>query len=166
VWYYGKGCAFAQSLIIEGPETTKAGNLLHLKTILKARLDVSTTSIKDVLEALHPTPAICGLPRTQAKTFIQTHEGYDRSYYTGYLGELNYKEMRQRGRTPRNVENKAYQTIKTSTNLYVNLRCMQWQGNEASIYVGGGITAASVPENEWKETQHKLETMTSILTSD
>ena len=155
-----------ESLTIEGPETAKAGNLLHLKTTLKARLDLSITSIKAVLQALHPTPAICGLPREQAKTFIENNEGYDRSFYTGYLGELNSKETLQRSRTNRNAENKAYHAIKTSTSLYVNLRCMQWQGDTASIYVGGGITAASIPEKEWEETQHKLQTMCSIIASD
>jgi isochorismate synthase len=155
-----------EALIIEGPTTAKAGNLLHLKTTLKARLDISITSIKAVLKALHPTPAICGLPRESAKIFIETNEGYHRSFYTGYLGELNRKETIQRTRSNRNVENKAYQAIKTSTSLYVNLRCMQWQGDNASIYVGGGITAKSNPEKEWEETQHKLETMCSILAID
>lgn len=155
-----------ESLSIDGPVTVKAGNLLHLKTTLKARLDLSVTSLKVVLKALHPTPAICGLPSAQAKTFIKAQEGYDRSFYTGYLGELNRKETLQRSRTKRNVENRAYRAIKTSTSLFVNLRCMQWQGDNASIYIGGGITASSIPEKEWEETQNKLDTMYSILASE
>ncbi len=153
------------SLVVDGPETAKAGSLLHLKTSIKARLDVNVTSIKSVLHALHPTPAICGLPRESATSFIAAHEGYDRAYYTGYLGELNHKETLQRSRSNRNIENKAYQAVKTSTRLFVNLRCMQWENNEAHIYVGGGITQESIPEKEWEETQHKLETMYSILAS-
>lgn len=151
------------ALAIEGPVTSQAGRLLHLKTTLKAIFNSTSTSLKSILGALHPTPAICGLPRAKAKAFIEDHEGYDRNYYTGYLGELNHKETLNRSRSKRNMENRAYQAIKKTTSLYVNLRCMQWIDNECYVYVGGGITAASSPEKEWEETVNKLGTMYNIL---
>lgn len=148
---------------IQGPYTSRAGNLLHLKTTIKVPLEKSKTPIKTIIQALHPTPAICGYPKAAAKSFITANENYDRAYYTGYLGELNIKETTSRSRDKRNIENQAYHTIKTTTSLFVNLRCMQWQDNQASIYVGGGITAASIPEQEWEETVNKLQTMHTIL---
>jgi len=82
------------------------------------------------------------LPKTVAATFILENEGYNRLYYSGYLGELNRDE---------------------STSLFVNLRCMQLDDKLVSIYVGGGITAESIPENEWKETVSKAEVMKKVL---
>lgn len=152
-----------KSLEIKGPTSVRAGNVLHLKTSLKATLDPSKTSIKDIVYALHPTPAICGLPRLKAQEFIAENEGYTRTFYTGFLGELNLKTIRPRSRSKQNVENTVYKSIQRSTSLYVNLRCMQWEEHSASIYVGGGITSESIPEKEWEETVHKLSTMSSIL---
>lgn len=153
-------------LAIEGPITSPAGTLLHLKTTITANLHTTETSLRSILEALHPTPAICGLPRDKAKAFINKHEGYDRSFYTGYLGELNIKKTVTRATQKSNVENTVYQAIKRSTSLFVNLRCMQWVDNEVCVYVGGGITRESAAEKEWEETVNKLSTMYTILDSD
>ena len=46
-------------------------------------------SIKKIILALHPTSAVCGLPKQEAKEFILQNEGYNREYYSGFLGELN-----------------------------------------------------------------------------
>ena len=151
------------NLELEGPVSAKAGNLVHLKTKLTAKLNTTEVSLKDIVQALHPTPAICGYPREAAKTFINENEAYDREYYTGYLGELNMKEIASRSKSRRNVENLAYQTIKKTTSLFVNLRCMQWVDNQATIYVGGGITKGSDPKKEWEEIVNKLQTMLTIL---
>ena len=56
-----------------------------------------------------------------------------------------------------------YRSINRFTELFVNLRCMQLVKDQALIYVGGGITAGSDPENEWDETVLKSKTMSSIL---
>ena len=69
-------------------ETIKAGNLLHLKTMISAQLKPETALI-NFIDALHPTPAVCGLPKLLAKQFILKHENYNREFYTGFLGELN-----------------------------------------------------------------------------
>lgn len=123
-------------------ETVKAGNLLHLRTQITGTLNFEFLDFKQVLNALHPTPATCGLPRNSAKQFILEHERYDREFYTGFLGELNYEGKSE---------------------LFVNLRCMKLLQNQAIIYVGGGITKDSNPNKEWIETVNKTKTMKKVL---
>ena len=117
----------------------------------------------EIILALHPTPAVCGLPKELAKDFILRNEKHKRQYYTGFLGELNFKEEIIRPSTRKNQENRAYRTLKNRTSLYVNLRCMEIRGNRVSIFVGGGITKESVPEMEWEETKDKTRTMLNII---
>ncbi len=152
-----------EGLSIGKTKTIKAGSLLHLKTELRGRLSASTKSIRSVLLALHPTPAVCGMPRERAKQFILNHEEYDREFYTGFLGELNLKEKKSRNNNRRNVENNVYGSVRTVSNLFVNLRCMQCKNDEILLYVGGGITKDSIPENEWEETVNKTTTIKNIL---
>lgn len=130
-----------ESLDVTEPFTIQAGNLVHLRTDISGKLK-SDNTLEKIINTLHPTPAVCGLPKDIAFKFILRHEGYSRDYYSGYLGELNIYE---------------------STNLFVNLRCMQLKNNLASIYVGGGITADSILENEWEETVAKAEVMKKVL---
>ena len=153
----------AKDLTVGETESHRAGNLWHLKTLISARLDTTEVSLKEIIAALHPTPAVCGLPVDEAKSFIIENENYDRSYYTGFLGELNLKSETTRSKTRRNVEHLAYRSIQTQTHFFVNLRCMEHTAKGTQIYVGGGITGASIPEAEWEETGHKLETMGRVL---
>lgn len=125
----------------EGPYTVKAGGLLHLKTDITSKI-VSEKTVEQLIKKLHPTPAVCGMPKKNAKDFILKNEQYNRKYYTGFLGELN---------------------INSSTNLFVNLRCMEVTSNLVSIYVGGGITASSIPNKEWDETVFKANVMKTVL---
>ena len=134
--------AISSNLKIEEKETIKAGNLLHLRTKISGELVSKKNRLKQLITALHPTPAVCGLPRDITKDFILQHENYQRKFYTGFLGELN-------------LENKS--------SLFVNLRCMEIKENKAIIYVGGGITKDSNPQNEWDETVAKSNTMKEIL---
>ena len=151
-------------LDIKPTETIKAGNVLHLLTKIKGTLIFEKLSLKQIIMALHPTPAICGIPREESKQFILKNENYNREFYTGFLGEINVsqKKLRNSGRT--NIENNAYASIKKVTNLFVNLRCMQLKNDEVLIYVGGGITKDSDPESEWIETVNKTNTIKKVLT--
>lgn len=151
------------NLKVENLETTKAGSLLHLKTNISGTIDFKTLNLKQMLQTLHPTPAVCGLPKPEAKQFILEHENYDREFYTGFLGELNIKEKKFRNSNRHNIENDAYATLKTVSNLFVNLRCMQLKSGEAILYVGGGITKDSNPDEEWEETVNKTQTIKSVL---
>jgi isochorismate synthase len=126
---------------IKGPYSVKTGNLLHLRTDISGKLKAAY-SLENLINTLHPTPAVCGLPKSVAANFILQNEGYNRAYYTGFLGELN---------------------MHGTTNLFVNLRCMQLENKVASIYVGGGITAASNAKKEWEETVLKAEVIKKVL---
>ncbi|QTE24414.1 chorismate-binding protein [Polaribacter cellanae] len=137
----------ANTLKINKTETIKAGSLLHLKTKVSGRLNKKST-LKELISALHPTPAVCGLPRKIAKQFILEKENYKRSFYTGFLGEINFNSS-QKG--------------KKETHLFVNLRCMKIDKNTACIYVGGGITKGSIATKEWEETVSKAKTMKRVL---
>ena len=121
------------------PYTSRAGKLLHLKT--KFRFSPPGNLYK-FLKGLHPTPAVCGIPKEVAKDFIIENEKHERSYYAGFLG-------------PVNIENK--------TNLFVNLRCMQVFKDKFAMYIGGGITADSSPQKEWEETEAKSQTLTDVI---
>lgn len=151
-----------QKVTVLDTETHQAGKLLHLKTTILGVLH-DQKDIKKIIETLHPTPAVCGFPKSLAKEFILAEEGYDRAFYTGFLGELNMKKTISRNRNTRNQENSAYKAIKNVSNIYVNLRCMQLQDDSATIYIGGGITKDSDPESEWKETVAKAEIMKQVL---
>ncbi len=151
-----------ESFKVSDVETVKAGNLLHLKTMISARLK-SESNLKEIISVLHPTPAVCGLPKQDTKQFILDNEHYDRTFYTGFLGELNMETKLQSRSAKRNIENRAYTIKRKSTRLYVNLRCMQLKNAEAIIYVGGGITKHSNPESEWEETVSKSLVIKNIL---
>ncbi|MCK0131074.1 chorismate-binding protein [Flavobacteriaceae bacterium F08102] len=129
------------SLCVSEPYTIKAGNVAHIRTDIQGELG-GVLSLQELIDRLHPTPAVCGIPVHLSKDFILTEEAYSRAFYTGYLGEYR-------------VENQ--------TKLYVNLRCMRLQNNCATIFVGGGITTDSVPELEWQETCEKSKLMLQIL---
>ena len=129
------------ALAVSEPYTIQAGSLVHLRTDLKATVK-DDTDVLDLVQRLHPTPAVCGVPKEEALNFIVANEGYDREFYTGYLGEL-----------------KGF----TNCDLYVNLRCVKIDDSKASIFVGGGITSDSNPEDEWFETVEKSKVIKKAL---
>ncbi|WP_235841611.1 chorismate-binding protein [Confluentibacter sediminis] len=152
-----------ENLKLSETETIKAGSLLHLRTMITAQLKPEKSNLKQLVFDLHPTPAVCGLPKLAAKKFILENENYNRDFYTGFLGELNFERVITPRSSKKNIENRAYNITKKSTQLYVNLRCMQLQGNNANIFIGGGITETSNPEAEWEETVSKSKIIKSIL---
>ena len=139
---------FAAAQIAElqesGPQTVAAGSVVHLQTTFHLQLPPAEQRLlaNRVLDELHPTSAVCGMPKHQALAFILAHEGYDRSFYSGFLGPIH---------------------IQGQSSLYVNLRCMQLSADRAHLYVGAGITADSDPAAEWRETALKAETMLAVL---
>jgi isochorismate synthase len=149
------------SLKVSEAMSTRAGNLWHIKTSVSGNMNSS--GLQEIIDVLHPTPAVCGLPKNTAAKFISDNENYERQFYTGFLGELNFKEDISRAPSRRNQENSVYRTIKNRTSLFVNLRCMQLLENTVRVYVGGGITSRSVPEKEWQETEDKSSTMLNIV---
>lgn len=133
--------AFSNSYEEFGPDTVKAGDLIHLKSTFHFKIP-QTFSLGKMLSMFHPTPAVCGLPKEKAYQFIIDHEGYNRSYYSGFLGPVIDKE---------------------SIHVYVNLRCMHENGDKLTLYAGGGILPQSEVSDEWQETENKLQTMLRLL---
>jgi isochorismate synthase len=121
-------------------ETIQAGPVEHLRT------PIAGGPLSDALavaRALHPTPAVCGLPRQRAMVYIRSHEPHRRELYTGIIGLL---------------------FPDGSGHLFVNLRCMQLANGRALIYAGGGITPESNAQSEWQETELKAGTLLGVLT--
>jgi isochorismate synthase len=123
-----------------GPNTSEAGNVAHLKTTFDFDFSSDLDPL-NLVDQLHPTPAISGLPVADATKLINQTESHQRQLYTGYLGLVN----------------------NDCIDIYVNLRCMQIHADQISIYVGGGITKKSILEDEWLETEAKAKTMKNIV---
>ena len=124
----------------DGPRTVRAANLVHLRSDFTFRLS-DHAHIGNLLQALHPTPAVCGLPKREAFQFIVRNEHTPRRYYSGFMGPLGTDE----------------------THLYVSLRCMNIDHDTCHLYAGGGLLKDSILEQEWQETEAKLETIRKLL---
>lgn len=125
----------------EAPHAVRAGELSHLRSDFHFSLS-AVSHLGDLLKRLHPTPAVCGLPKEAACQFILKEEGYDRRYYSGFTGRLHPTG---------------------NTDLYVNLRCMHIGQQLLSLYAGGGLLPSSSLNEEWKETEDKLQTMLKLI---
>lgn len=108
-----------------------SGNIKHLRTDFTAKID--DNRLEELIEELHPTPAVCGIPKEFCKEKIIEIEQYNREFYAGYI------------------------RIETDEEIYyfVNLRCAKIYKNQVIAFAGGGITALSSPEKEWRETELK-----------
>ena len=131
----------ASEVQVSKPYSIKAGSIWHIKTDISGTMN-SDSSLREVIHLLHPTPAVCGLPKDKSNAFITKNENYDRSFYTGFLGELNMEDQ---------------------SNLFVNLRCMEICDSQAHLFMGCGITKDSIPEKEWEESINKSVTMKKVL---
>ncbi len=129
---------------VTSPCVGKAGNLVHLRTDFSFGYQQLKGRIWEFLDALHPTPAVAGQPKDEAISFIRQLEPHDREYYAGFLGPVQSD---------------------SHIDLFVNLRCMKITPEYLSLYIGGGITLESVPEDEWDETQWKAQSLLDIIQS-
>ena len=127
-----------------GPKTVIAGNLMHLKS--EFTVDMKATNFPQIgsvmLDLLHPTSAVCGMPLETSLQFLKEHEPYDREFYAGYLGPVN---------------------VNDNIDLFVNIRCMQISGNQGVLYAGAGVTIDSTPSKELAETEMKFNTLLNIV---
>jgi len=133
---------FSDNVDTDGPYTSPAGALIHLKTDIYFKTDCG--KLDEIVKALHPTPAVCGLPRKEAKEFILTNEGCNRRYYSGFAGPVG---------------------VDGETRLFVQLRCMELSddGKSVTLYAGGGIMPESDCLSEFLETEHKMETICTVI---
>lgn len=130
---------------VSPPFTKRAAKVMHICTTIEAEFRI--VDLKTIVEALHPTPAVCGMPKSIARDFLLQEEGYSRKYYAGYLGELNIEDT----------------FGVSSSRLFVNLRCMEIEASQVNLYIGCGVTEDSDPTSEFIETVNKSTTMKKIL---
>ncbi len=123
-------------------QTIKAANAVHLETSYKFQAFKIALNLSEFIEELHPTPAVCGIPKSAALKLIRETEYHDREFYTGFLGPINMEKK---------------------TDLFVNLRCLKADGENLSLFVGGGITPDSEAQSEWDETALKAQTLLSLI---
>lgn len=127
-----------------GPKTVLAGNVYHLRTDFE--VDTHALNFPELpsvmLRLLHPTSAVCGVPKMPSLKFLTDIEGYDRSFYSGFLGPVQ---------------------VEGETHLFVNLRTVRLKDGIATFYAGGGITEDSIPSLEWEETELKCDTLLKVI---
>lgn len=108
-----------------------SGNIKHLRTDFKAK--VKKDDLKALIAELHPTPAVCGIPKDFCQKAIAAFEKNPRSFYSGYIRVETESEIQ----------------------YFVNLRCARFTASGVHLYAGGGINGKSDPEKEWQETELK-----------
>lgn len=116
------------------PKTRQVRNLIHLQTPISSTLR-ETTSVFDLLAALHPTPAVGGFPAREAAEWIRQNEPLERGWYTGTLGWMDSEG---------NAE------------FCVAIRCGVLTPKRAYIFAGAGVVAASDADAEYAETAGKM----------
>lgn len=130
---------------IIGPETIETGNLFHLQSkviIDYKKLKQQKKNYGSLINLLHPTSAICGMPKKKSLKWIKKNENFNRILYCGFWGPVNInKHLMQ----------------------YVNIRCFEKKDDELIFYSGAGITSKSDPQKEWKETQNKIKNIEKII---
>ncbi len=127
---------------LTGPYIKQAGNLLHLRTDFSFETLNLNGSVGRLIENLHPTSAVCGMPKTETLKYITQVEKHNRQYYGGFLGPVG---------------------LANTIMLFVNLRCMRVFKHSLSLFIGGGITLDSNAAEEWEETEIKAETLSSVI---
>ena len=129
--------------IADGPQLHCTDALWHLSTPIRARLRSPETTALDLALALHPTPAVGGVPADLAAELITELEG-DRGFYAGAVG---WCDAAGDGR------------------WVVSIRCavLSADGRTALAHAGGGIVAESDPDDEVDETTTKFRTILTGL---
>ena len=122
------------------PRVRALANVVHLHTPVVAHLSPGR-GIADVAAALHPTPAVGGVPVGAALRFLADHEGLDRGLYAGVVGWVGEERAE----------------------LAIALRSALVRGRHARIFVGAGIVDGSSPDAEWEETELKARALLDAL---
>lgn len=123
------------------PSLVRTETLWHLSTRLEGRADPAASALT-LARALHPTPAVCGVPRAAARAAIDEIEPFERGYYAGMVG---------------------WTDADGDGEWVVALRCGQVENSSVRLYAGAGIVPASRPAAELEETTVKLRTQLRAL---
>ncbi|MER1967917.1 isochorismate synthase [Castellaniella sp. GW247-6E4] len=127
------------------PSLTATARLWHLGTPISGELADQTIGALDLALALHPTPAVCGLPATAARRAIADIEPFERGYFAGAVGWCD------------TAGDGAWS---------VAIRCAHAAGRDLTLYAGAGIVPGSIPAQERIETGNKLRTILDALDLD
>jgi len=127
--------------VASSPTLLKLANVQHLATEIQGGMREAHSAL-GIAGALHPTAAVCGLPRDEAMDMIRRLEGMSRARYAGPVGWVDAQGNGEWG---------------------IALRCAELDGGSARLFAGGGIVAGSTPEAELDETRIKLLAMQSAL---
>ena len=122
------------------PSVRKLHNVQHLHTHFQAQIRAGVSDV-DLLTALHPTPAVCGLPVEQAKHFIRRHESFDRGWYAGPIGWLS----------------------RESADFHVAIRSALLTADQLWTFAGSGIVPGSNADDEWAEIERKSQPFLTLL---
>jgi menaquinone-specific isochorismate synthase len=114
------------------PIISTHNHVIHLKTAIEGTLK-KETNVQDLIQALHPTPAVCGLPQEQSMKLIEEYEGFDRGWYAGPVGWISKEEAE----------------------LAVGIRSALFQNNSCLVWAGAGIIEGSHAQQEWQEIEDK-----------
>jgi isochorismate synthase len=125
------------------PSLLRLPNVQHLASHVHGRVKPGV-GVFELLERMHPTPAVGGAPRAAALDWLRRHGEADRGWYTGGVGWLD----------------------DAGGDVWVALRCATLRGRSASLYAGAGIVAGSDPQQELRETGWKLQAMLEALGVD
>lgn len=120
---------------------SSAGNVAHLRTDIGFKLNPEVT-VGKILTRLHPTPAVCGIPRPAVRRLITDIESTPRRYYAGFSGLVGWE---------------------SGTQLFVSLRCMELKPGHALLYAGSGLLKSSELSEEWQESCRKLQAMLQLF---
>jgi isochorismate synthase len=123
------------------PHIHALASVQHLITPIRAQVRAGA-SVLDLVERLHPTPAVGGYPRQRALELIREHEALDRGWYAAPLG---WVDARGEG------------------DFVVGLRSALLRGGTATLFAGCGIVGGSDPETEYVESGWKLRPMLGAL---
>ncbi|QIZ78181.1 isochorismate synthase [Ferrimonas lipolytica] len=124
----------------ESPSILKLNHIQHLHRNIRAELKAGVNDLQ-LLQALHPTPAVGGLPRAAAMNFIRQREGFERGWYAGACGYLGAND----------------------TEFSVAIRSARFQPGQVTLFAGAGIVSDSIADDEWQELNNKLTTVLGIL---
>ena len=123
------------------PTLVRIANIQHLATPIRAQLARPMEAL-ELLELMHPTPAVGGEPWQRAAPLIPALEGLDRGWYAGPLG---------------------WTDAAGDGEFCVALRCALLRGGLARCYAGNGIVRGSDPAAELAETEVKLAALLPLL---
>ena len=112
----------------------------HLRSKVRGTLKDGVTDA-GLLDAMHPTPAVGGYPRSEALQEISTLEPFDRGWYAGPVGWIGAE----------------------ASEFAVGLRSGLVRGQTLALFSGAGIVAGAVPDEEWAEIEQKIGDFTGMF---